>query len=155
MEVSEELTGAVFQAVQLAGEQRVLELLKMLLEASLLKNDELTILGNEGMHNVPASFLHGEQYIASSGNLDLSSPDALRRTYVHILTSLASKLRERTWRKIYLIPTGPTTLVLQIKLLVYHITRLSTVDLFYSRGEYCEVELDYRGYLLNGSERNV
>ena len=152
MALSEELADTIEQAVHKEGEQRVLEVIKRLLDGHIANRDELTIVGNEGMHNVPQAFLHGEQYVASRGNLDLSSCEALERTYKDVLTLLAKKLREKTWRKIYLIPTGPTTLVLQIKLLVYHITRFSTVDLFYSKANYCEVDLDYRSYLVGGDK---
>ena len=70
-----------------------------------------------------------------------------KTSYTLVLNRLAEKLFERSWKRIYLVPTGPTTLILQIKLLVYHITRISTVDLFYSKGDYFEIELDYRSYL--------
>ncbi len=152
MAVSRDLTDLIELAVHREGEQRVLEAVSALLHADIPDLADLTIVGNEGMHNVPEKFLHGEHYIASRGNLDLSSCSAVESTYADVLTSLAAKLRERTWRKVYLIPTGPTTLVLQIKLLVYHITRLSTIDLFYSRGDYCEVNLDYRRYLAGDSK---
>ena len=77
----------------------------------------------------------------------MSQADAINDLYILLLRPLAEKLREKAWKKIYLVPTGPTTLALQIKLLVYHITRISTIDLLYEKGRYYEINLDYRSYL--------
>ena len=151
MALSNELTEIVLRAIKAAGEQEVAHTLAALTQKASSEYDELTIVGNEGMHSIPDTFVHGEKYVATSGNLDLSSCEAIERAYIRALISLAQKLRERTWKKVYFIPTGPTTLGLQIKLLVYHITRLSTIDLFYSRGDYHEIALDYRSYLAERS----
>jgi hypothetical protein len=147
MQPSEDLTRALSRAIVFAGETRVIDALLALARGSVRPSEELTIIGNTGMHTIPEGFIHGDRYAVSHGNLDLSSLDAIRQGYASVLRLLADKLRERTWKKIYLVPAGPTTLILQIKLLVYHITRLSTVDLYYSGGQYFELDLDYRDYL--------
>jgi len=135
------------RAVDSAGDAKVARLLTDLASETTKAADALTIIANAGMHPIPEECLRGEVFVASKGNLDLSSPDAIESSYRQVLSSLANKLRERVWKRVYLIPTGPPTLSLQIKLLVYHVTRLSSVDFFYVRGEYIEVDLDYRDYL--------
>lgn len=112
----------------------------------------LTIVGNKGSHKIPEEYLHGEVYAVSSGNLDLSSKESTVAEYRDVLTNLIEKLKERPWSKVYFIPTGPTTLVLQIKIIVYNVLRISTIDLFYSKGEYFELSFDYRE--LSGSHEN-
>ncbi len=113
------------------------------------ENNTLTIIGNSGLHTIPNEHLHGEVYIASSGNLDLSTKESTTLEYEKVLSKLIKKLQEKSWNKIYFVPTGHTTLVLQIKLIVYNILRISTIDLFYSKGGYFELEIDYRELLSN------
>ena len=139
------------EAVQNHGENAVRNVLAEL-AAKQDGSRILTIVGNSGMHVIPEALIRGELYTATHGTLDLSKGTSLAEIYIAILRPLADKLREKTWEKIYFIPTGPTTLSLQIKLLVYHITRISTVDLYYERGSYIEVDLDYRSYLFPQKE---
>jgi hypothetical protein len=137
-------------AITTVGERKVIDTLEKLGALTQPHGIDLTIIANSGMHSIPEEFIHGEKYVVSHGNLDLSSPEAIERSYTQVLRSLADRLRERTWRNIFLIPTGPTTLTLQIKLLVYHVTRLSTIDLHYSQGKYFELDFNYRSYLASG-----
>lgn len=121
------------------------------LSAKLNENNlTLTLIGNAGLHSVPAEFMHGVVYEVTRGNLDLSSKESALSEYQGALSSLVKKLRERTWEKVYFVPTGHTTLVLQIKLIVYHVLRLSTIDLFYQKGKYFEIDFDYRQLLIGG-----
>lgn len=147
MPSTETLEALLVRAKALLGERGLIEALSSLMNPGVSPSEELTIVSNAGMHNIPSAYVHGELYVASDGNLELSSQENISETYASVLQRLAAKLREKAWKKIYLIPTGPTTLALQIKLLVYHVTRLSTIDLFYSRGEYFEIGMDYRTYL--------
>jgi hypothetical protein len=107
----------------------------------------LTIIANEGLHKIPPRFIHGELYIATSGNLVFSSPDRIVRQFKNVLSKVKAKLLEKRWKKIYLIPTGHPTLSLQIKSLVYHALRMDTIDLFYSGGKYFELSIARRSYL--------
>ena len=109
----------------------------------------LTLVGNEGTHKIPQKFLHGEVFSVTSGSLELGTKEDVQIEYKKALALLIRKLKEKPWRKVYFIPTGPTTLVLQIKVIVYNILRISTVDLFYSKGQYFEIEMDYRKILEN------
>jgi hypothetical protein len=127
------------------------ENLEQLLESRLAEDSILTIIGNEGIHSIPSQYIHGEVYVASKGNLNLSSEEAIANEYQIILKKLFAKLNEKSWRKVYFVPTGHTTLALQIKQLVYHVLRQSTVDLFYSKGTYIEIDIDYRELLFDKS----
>lgn len=147
MPPTDTLTELLQRAITTVGERKVADMLEKLGAATPSHSAELTIIANSGMHSIPEDFIHGEKYVVSHGNLDLSSPEAIESSYTLALRSLADKLRERAWKNIFLIPTGPTTLALQIKLLVYHVTRLSTIDLHYSQGKYFELDLNYRSYL--------
>jgi hypothetical protein len=104
----------------------------------------LTIIANAGNHYIPPEYMHGEIYEASRGSLRLDSELSTKEEYRRILANLATKLRETSWNQIYLVPTGPVTLSLQIKIQVYHITRLDTIDLFYLDGNYFELRLTDR-----------
>jgi hypothetical protein len=138
------------RAVETAGEESVAKTLLKLTEPE--PSGEITIICNAGIHSIPESFIHGELYVASTGTLDASSKQSIEDAYRLILIALAVKLREKAWRKIYLVPTGPTTLALQVKLLIYNITRIATIDLFYARGDYFELDLDYRTYLASEAQ---
>ncbi|MGH9822156.1 MAG: hypothetical protein ACREDR_02695 [Blastocatellia bacterium] len=108
----------------------------------------LTIIANAGIHQISSEYLHGEVYIASQGNIDFSSREIIQREYEAILRRLSAKLRETHWAKIYLVPTGHPTLAMQIKLFVCHILRIDTTDIFYSKGKYAEISIDYRHVIL-------
>jgi len=128
------------------------EELKRYLENRLSSQDSvLTLIGNEGAHSIPKQYLHGEVYVVTTGNLDLSSKESTLAEYKKALSLLIAKLKEKQWSKVYLVPTGHTTLVLQVKVIVYNILRMGTVDVFYSKGQYFEVDIDYRDLL--GGER--
>ncbi|MBK8809960.1 MAG: hypothetical protein IPN69_04430 [Acidobacteria bacterium] len=109
----------------------------------------LTIIANAGVHVIPPKYLRGESYSASHGNMDFSTQEVLLVTYKDILSNLAKKLHEKPWSKIYLIPTGHSTLALQIKLFVYHILRIDTINLFYHKGEYFELTINHREVVLD------
>jgi hypothetical protein len=159
MPSTDALTELLQRAITTVGERKVADTLEKLGAAPPSHSVELTIIANSGMHSIPEEFIHGEKYVVSHGNLDLSSLESIESSYTLALRSLADKLRQRTWKNIFLIPTGPTTLTLQIKLLVYHVTRLSTIDLHYSQGKYFELDLNYRSYLasegLGSSDENA
>lgn len=128
------------------------EELQTYLESKLQEDfTTLTIIGNAGTHVIPPEHLHGQVYEVTTGNLDLSSKETIVTEYSFALSKLLDKLKERSWKKVYFVPTGHTSLVLQIKLLVYHVLRISTIDLFYNKGDYIELDLDYRQLLSNES----
>jgi hypothetical protein len=87
-------------------------------------------------------------YCASHGNWDASSQQALLAEFRRILGELGRKLNERVWRQIYLIPTGHPALSVQIKLFVYRVARMNTIDLFYQSGRYFEIDINHREIVL-------
>ena len=149
---SKELMEALTLAVERRGIRAACEALKDLATIAERSPRVLTIIGNGGMHAIPKECLHGDVYIATQGTLNLSGLDSIEDEYGPILRRLAEKLWETPWEKIYFVPTGPTTLALQIKLLVYHITRIPTIDFLYLSGRYTEVAMDYRKYLNKNNE---
>ncbi|WP_414754654.1 hypothetical protein [Anabaena sp. CCY 9910] len=111
-----------------------------------LDDYSLTIIANQSFHDIPSRFVHGELYIASSGSLNFENKEIIIEQYQEILLNLRKKLSEKEWKKVYLVPTGHSTLALQIKSLVYHVLRIDTVDLFYSKGDYYEIEINLRSW---------
>ncbi|TGN17908.1 hypothetical protein [Leptospira idonii] len=128
--------------INIFGENKLVELLTEKIKEN--EGEILTIIANKTHHFTPTEYLHGDIFIASEGNLDFSSKDSIILTYKTILKGVLNKLKEKSWKKIYLIPSGHSTLSLQIKALVYHTVRLETIDLFYSKGIYHEIDIYYR-----------
>ena len=104
----------------------------------------LTIVANAGVHTIPESYLRGEVYVASRGNWRVDNDETLNSQVSQILTGVARKLKERQWRRIYLIPTGHPAVSMNIKLLVYRAIRLNTIDWVYINGEYYLLTIDQR-----------
>lgn len=129
-------------AVDEHGAERILRALESLIVDS--RTNVLTIIANAGRHNIPQEYLRGDIFLASSGNLDLSSRSSAENAIFEILSNLNRKLLEHSWSKIYLIPTGHPILSLQIKTTVYRVTRLNTIDLFYLDGKYFDLAIDLR-----------
>jgi hypothetical protein len=113
--------------------------------------DTLTIIANEGTHHLPEVYRRGEIYVVTKGNLDFSSVDKVKSQYEIVLSDLSDKLKSQIWHKIYLVPFGHSTLCMQIKLLVFRITRIETTDLFYSgNGNYADLAIDQRTLINEG-----
>ena len=111
--------------------------------------DTLTIVVNRGVHHMPEEYAIGEVYFASEGNLDFSSKESVQSEHERVLSDVAQKLKSRRWRRVYLVPFGPNTLSMQIKLLVYRITRIETHDLFYAGdGEYFCLYINQRDLII-------
>jgi hypothetical protein len=109
----------------------------------------LTIIANEGTHHLPDAFKRGEIYVATKGNLDFSSVDKVKLQYERVLSDLSQKLKSKNWHSVYLVPFGHSTLCMQIKLLVYRITRIETIDLFYDgKGNYADLSIEQRGLIV-------
>lgn len=146
--IDEKLARVVEECIRVRGRDAVEKSLSSLLEAHPPTEAILTIIANSGVHPVPAEYLRGEVYSASYGNLDVSSQEALETEFKRILGELGRKLNERGWKQIYLIPTGHPALSIQIKLFVYRIMRINTIDLFYTNGQYYELYVDHREIVL-------
>jgi hypothetical protein len=139
MTLDEQLRAAILEL----GPKRALEILTSAQNSQ--SGDILTIISNEGAHLLPFTFRRGMVYAASSGKLDFSSSTRVHEQFDQILERLATLLKSLIWSKVYVVPFGHAALSMQIKLLVYRITRLETVDLFYDgKGGYFDLELELR-----------
>src|SRR5258707_15166277 len=116
------------ELIRKIGEERALKIIQRAVHDNASAESMLTIVANQGSHHLPDMYLRGMVYVASIGNLDFSSMERVHEQYNEILSRLASVLKSKPWTRIYLIPFGHSTLAMQIKLLVYRITRIETVE---------------------------
>jgi hypothetical protein len=135
------------RSVKERGSGAVKKCLRQLLAEENRNRLTLTIIANESLHKVPDKHRHGEVFVASRGNLDFTSQKAVLSSLRVVLTKLKNVLVRKSWKKVYLVPTGHPVLALQIKNLVYHVLRFDTVDLFYSGGQYYEIEIKRADFL--------
>lgn len=110
--------GAPQAAVAAAGPTAVLTALSRLARGRA-PDDILTIVANEGVHHLPEEYRRGTVFVASRGSLDFSTPESIRDEFEDVLRDTARVLKSHDWRRVYLVPFGPTTLSMQLKLLVY------------------------------------
>ena len=134
------------QCVNKRGKEAVEKALQLLVadESGPDASQVLTIVANAGVHTIPQSYLRGEVYVASRGNWRVDNDETLNSQVSQILTGVARKLKERQWRRVYLIPTGHPAVSMNIKLLVYRAIRLNTIDWVYINGEYYLLTIDQR-----------
>ena len=142
--MSETLEHLLDQCVSKLGEEAVEKALQLLVadESGPDASQVLTIVANAGVHTIPESYLRGEVYVASRGNWRVDNDETLNSQVSQILTGVARKLKERQWRRIYLIPTGHPAVSMNIQLLVYRAIRLNTIDWVYINGEYYLLTID-------------
>lgn len=127
------------------GERAVAEALERMSKDGSAKEEVLTIIANVGVHHLPDHLRRGEVFVASEGSLDFSTRDSVCSEITQVLTRVAAKLKEKNWSKIYLVPFGPTNLAMLIKLLVYRVTHIETIDIFYGgNGVYHDLDVALR-----------
>ena len=144
--MSETLERLLSQCIGKLGEEAVEKALQSLVveNSGPDASQVLTIVANAGVHAIPDSFLRGEVYVASRGNWRVENEGTLNSEVRQVLIGVARKLKERQWRRVYLIPTGHPALSMNIKLLVYRAIRLNTIDWVYINGEYYSLMIDQR-----------
>lgn len=124
------------------------ENLKMEIINILTKNEEqdvLTIIVNQGIHPNSPTHNHGEIYVASRGSIDFSSKETVETEFKKILIKIAQKLKLKPWKKVYFVPFDPAVLSMQIKLFVYRILYIETVDfLDAGHGVYYDLDINLR-----------
>ena len=135
-----DLIAALKAALRAAGKTKVLQTLSEVAETKAVE-DDLTIIVNEGVHHLDDEFKRGDVFIASQGSLDFSSAETVHAEYQRVLVATAQKLKSRSWKRVYIVPFGPTTLSMQIKLLVYSICGLQSIDVMQLNGE-TRIDLD-------------
>ncbi|MBL1179268.1 hypothetical protein [Pantanalinema sp. GBBB05] len=139
-----ELKKLVEDCLQKLGAESFKREVKSLLNKDNEK-DTLTIIVNEGIHPASPIHEHGEIYVASQGNIDFSSKEIVEKEFKKILIGVAQKLKSKPWKKVYLVPFGPAVLSMQIKLLVYRILYIETIDFLYAGyGNYYDLDINLR-----------
>ena len=114
--------------------------------------DVLTIVVNKGVHHLPEKNLRGTVFYASEGNLDFSSAKSVEQEFERILEDVTRILKKRNWKQVFVLPFGPCALSMQIKLLIYRITRIESIEIFHlGEGEYMDLELKQR-HIIVGTE---
>ena len=113
-------------------------------------DNALTIVANRGVHHLPDENLRGTVFYASEGNLDFSSAESVQEEFERILEGVARILKSRSWKQVFIVPFGPCALSMQIKLLIYRITRIESIDIFHlGQGEYMDLEVKQRHIIVN------
>ena len=133
------------------GEEEAFCILREHVERKTLgKEDVLTIVVNKGVHHLPKKYLRGSVFYASEGNLDFSSPRSVEVEFERVLVDVTRILKERSWKQVFVLPFGPCALSMQIKLLVYRITRIESVEIFHlGQGEYMDLEIKQRHIIVD------
>lgn len=133
--IDNDLENALTEAVHTVGREKVMaDLLRMKKESSENKL-VLTIVMNAGVHHLAPEYLRGDVFIASEGSLDLSSQTKIHEEFKKILMRAAIKLKSKGWNQVYVVPFGPTPLCMQIKLLVYRICGIESIDVMNIPGQ--------------------
>ena len=133
------------------GEEEAFDILREHAEQKKPREEDvLTIVVNRGVHHLPEKHLRGAVFYASKGNLDFSSPRSVEKEFEQVLVDVTRILKERRWKQVFVLPFGPCALSMQIKLLVYRITRIETIDIFHlGEGEYMDLEIRQRHIIVD------
>ncbi len=134
---------------EIGEEELVNELKKLVSSKSDINGDTLTIIVNTGVHHLPTKLLRGQVFKASEGALDFSNQQSIEQEFARVIRNVAIKLKEQEWKKIYLVPFGPVNLSMLIKLLVYRVIHIETVDIFYIGGDYWEIDMQLRPLIVD------
>ena len=103
----------------------------------------LTVVVNFGMHALPESIMRGDAFFFSEGNLNLSK-EGVGLTITDLTKRAVKHLRKKIWNKIYIIPSGHPLLVSLCTLVIYRVTRISPIIVYYMDGEYIDAPVDIR-----------
>ena len=136
--------------VKRLGEEKACDILREHLEQEELEEkDVLTIVVNRGVHHLPEKYLRGTVFYASEGNLDFSSARSVEAEFERVLEDVTIILKKRRWKQVFVLPFGPCALSMQIKLLVYRITRIESIEIFHlGEGQYMDLEIKQRDIIV-------
>ena len=139
--------------IEQLGEDKACDILKRHLDQEKRENENvLTIVVNKGVHHLLKENLRGTVFYASEGNLDFSSAGSVQEEFERILEDVTRILKDRNWKQVFVLPFGPCALSMQIKLLVYRITRIESIEIFHlGEGEYMDLEIRQR-HIIVGTE---
>jgi hypothetical protein len=150
--MSKEIEKALEKAISSLGHEKVLDIL---LKATQKKHktQTLTIIANKGVHQISEKFLRGDIFVASEGSLDFSSPEAIHQEFELILKKTAKKLKSNDWKKVFIIPFGPAPLSMQIKLLVYRVCGIESIEIMHIPGkERIDLSVDIRKIIIESDQ---
>ena len=137
----------VDEYVQKFGRDKVLDTLKVL-DAD--PADTLTIIGNDAQHHIPRQFLRGQVIVAYSGSMKFSPASEITAGYIQMLKTIVPVLKQKQWKRIYLIPMGHCSVSMILKSVVQRITSIDTIDVIHvGEGEYFELEMNLREVISN------
>lgn len=136
----------LWRLIEQLGEQQARDILMQHLEGKSRENKNvLTIVVNKGVHYLPRENLRGTVFYASEGNLDFSTANSVQKEFEKILKDVSVVLKSKNWRRVFVVPFGPCALSMQIKLLIYRITGIESIEVFYlGEGEYMNLQIDQR-----------
>lgn len=121
------------------------ELVKLLRSKLVEQGGVLTIIADQSLHKIPDDLVFGDVYVFSSGNLEAGSDEVVKRELVQRLKALHHFLKSKRWRAVRLIFTGHALLAAHIKLTVYRVLHLDTIDIgYFGKDGYREVSIDFR-----------
>lgn len=128
------------------GVERAIDVLRAEnLKQNFNDHDILTIVGNKGAHHLPENIARGFVFYASEGNLDFSSGEAVTAEITKIVASVSEVLKAKRWTQIYLVPFGHSVIIANLKLTVYRVCHLETIDLFHHKdGTYSDIQIATR-----------
>jgi hypothetical protein len=147
MQDSDSLMGEISQLISRYGKSKV----RIALENAAANDSNghvCTIIANRGIHIFPEEILIGDIFVFSEGMVDFTSKETIKREISENLFRLTDFLREKKWKSVYLVISGHAILSMQIKLLVYRVTRLETVDWFFDgAGRYIPIDIHVRALI--------
>lgn len=145
--MNRELQEVIQKYIDTHGESELENRLRSLLQKD--EEDVLTIIVNKGQHPLSESHVRGEIFVVSEGMLDLKNPNEV---FKGLLDKLAKKLKSKPWKRVYIVPFGPAALSMQVKLLVYRVLHMDSIDVLHiGNNDYIDIEVNQRDFL---SERN-
>jgi hypothetical protein len=109
----------------------------------------LTVIANAGVPHMPECLVRGAMYVLSEGSLDFASKESATAEFEKCLTGLVKVLKTQSWKRIYLIPYGPTLLSALAKLVIYRVTGLETIDVMHVKGAYFDMHVDVRQLIVD------
>lgn len=148
MSKPESLKGGLERMIAEYGELAVEAELKLLKSSGAHNVSECTILVNRGLHSFPEEILRGDVFVVYEGSLDLSSASVLTAFAGERLVALRNFLLSKKWQRASIVISGHAALCMQVKLAVYRITHIETVDwVFDGRGNYIPLQIPLRNIL--------
>jgi hypothetical protein len=137
---------AVQRFIDFFGEEKLYSLTSDYIKS--YSSSTLTIIANKGVHNLVPEHIRGEVFFASEGMLDFSNAQSAENEIRAILQKVSRKLSEKSWSKIFLVPFGPAILTANIKLLVYRIHHIETIDVLHAgTNSYFDIHISQRALI--------